>query len=73
MARNWEATRERVRQWYALVERCRVTLTNAQQALGADLGGFSPVDLLLDNHPELKSVREARNALDYIAGRKGKR
>lgn len=67
MARNWEATRERVRQWHALVERCKVTLRDAQPLMSR----AEAVHVLREAHSELQSDREAGNALDYAYGRKG--
>ena len=71
MSRNWEATRERVRQWYALVERCRVTFAKAHSF--EPMSSEQAAEMLLREHPELQDLRQARNAVEYIVGRKGKR
>jgi hypothetical protein len=68
-SKHWEGTRQRVRDWYALVERCRDTLRGVRDRV---LSRSDAITLLLENHPELKTDREASNALDYVHGRKGR-
>lgn len=46
----------------------RKILANARRDLGSDLGGFSAVDLLLDNMSDLGSVDEARALLAEVEG-----
>jgi hypothetical protein len=72
VARNWEATRKDVREWYALVERCKVTMRDAcsQDAL---VTSTELVTILLEKHPELTDLREARNALDYALEKRGRK
>lgn len=49
-----------------LQEKAREILAGARADLGHDLGGFSKVDLLLDNMPELMSVEAAKELLRSI-------
>jgi hypothetical protein len=48
------------------VDRAKSIIREAQADLGSDLGGFSPVDLLLDNMPELNGSEQARDLLRMI-------
>jgi hypothetical protein len=72
MSRNWDKTRERIRDWYALVERCRATVQEARERDVFVTSAELPT-ILLETHPELNDLREAGNALDYVEGRKGRR
>jgi hypothetical protein len=52
-----------------LVARAMGVLADARRDLGHELGGFSPVDLLLDNLPSLSSSDDARDLVAYVEGR----
>ncbi len=45
------------------LSRARDALKRARADLGHDLGGWSPVDLLLDQMPEIRSPEHARSLL----------
>lgn len=53
-----------------LVIKARTVLLRAQNDLGIDLAGWSPVDLLMDNIKAICTPRDAHNLLDlFVEGR----